>query len=127
MAMSARASLRIPTSLLWTIVRSLLLVLMWVCYYISLPHMSLAAAAAAYYTLPIFITLFSAIIVGDTVSRTGWIAVFLGFTGVVLILKPNVEDLNWYALLPLLAAILYALAMIPVSYTHLTLPTIYSV
>ena len=112
MAISSRASLRIPNSLSWTIVRSLLLVLMWVGYYISLPHMSLSAAAAAYYTLPIFITLFSAVIVGDTVSRTGWIAVFLGFSGVVLILKPSVEDFNWYTILPLLAAILYALAMI---------------
>ena len=112
MAISARASLRIPASLLWTTIRSLLLVFMWVCYYVSLPHLSLSAAAAAYYTLPIFITLFSAIITGETVSRTGWVAVFFGFFGVVLILKPNVEDFNWYALLPLFAAILYALAMI---------------
>ena len=112
MAICARSSLRMPTSPIWTIVRSLLLVFMWVSYYISLPHMALSAAAAAYYTLPIFIALFSAVIVGDTVSRTGWIAVISGFLGVVLILKPNVEDFNWYALLPLLAAILYALAMI---------------
>ncbi len=112
MAMCARASLRLPVSLVWTIVRSVLLVIMWVSYYISLPHLSLSTAAAAYYTLPIFITLFSAAIVGDTVSRTGWLAVFIGFLGVVLILKPKVEDFNWYALLPILAAILYALAMI---------------
>lgn len=112
MLIGARASLRFPASLVWTIVRSLLLVSMWVSYYISLPHLSLSTAAAAYYTLPIFITLFSAAIVGDTVTRAGWIAVFLGFLGVILILKPKVDDFNWYALLPILAAILYALAMI---------------
>ena len=112
MAINARSSLRIPTSVCWTVIRSLLLVFMWISYYISLPHMSLSTAAAAYYTLPIFITLFSTIIVGDRICRTGWIAVFLGFSGVNLILKPNLEDFNWYALLPLLSAILYALAMI---------------
>lgn len=111
-ALNVRASLRIPTSLGWTIVRSMLLVFMWVSYYIALPNMSLSAAAAAYYTLPIFITLFSALVVGDSISRIGWLAVFVGFFGVLLILKPNIQDFNWHALLPLLAAILYALAMI---------------
>ena len=112
MAMRARASLQMPNSLKWTIVRSLLLVLMWISYYVSLPHMPLSVAAAAYYTLPIFLTLFSATIIGDPINRSGWLAVALGFIGVLLILKPNVNDFNWYTLLPLLAAMLYALAMI---------------
>lgn len=112
MALFARAQLRWPVSVKWALVRSLLLVFMWLSYYIALPHMPLSAAAAAYYTLPIFITLFSAYLVGDAVGRVGWFAVFLGFSGVVLILKPDVNDVNWYVLLPLLAAILYALAMI---------------
>ena len=85
---------------------------MWICYYISLPHLTLSVAASAYYTLPIFITLLSAAIVGDSISRTGWLAVFLGFTGVLLILRPKAGDFNWFALLPLLSAMLYALAMI---------------
>lgn len=112
MAMKARTALRLPASLLWTVVRSLLLVVMWVSYYIALPHIPLSAAAAAYYTLPIFITLFSAALTGDKVKRTGWVAVILGFLGVLLILKPNTNDFNWYALLPLFSAVLYALAMI---------------
>ncbi len=112
MAWTARDALRLPRSAGWTIIRSLLLVGMWVSYYISLPYLSLSVAAAAYYTLPLFITLFSAVIIGDTVSRTGWIAVVLGFVGVLMILRPNADDFNWYALLPLLSAVLYAIAMI---------------
>ena len=112
MASMSRASLRLPTSLLWTIIRSLLLVTMWISYYIALPHIPLSVAAAALYTLPIFIALFSAALIGDTVGCRGWIAVVLGFVGVLLILKPNASDFNWYALLPLLSAVLYALAMI---------------
>jgi len=101
-----------PPALLWTISRSILLVTMWVSYYIALPHLSLSIAAAAYYTLPIFITLFVTLLTGDKIGNHGWAAVALGFMGVLLILRPDSDDFNWYALLPILSAILYALAMI---------------
>ena len=90
----------------------MMLASMWVAYYASLPHLQLSIAAAAYYTLPIFIALFSAVLVGEAVSRTGWTAVALGFVGTLLILKPAAEAFNLYALLPLASAMLYALAMI---------------
>lgn len=96
----------------WTALRSLMLTFMWVAYYTALPHLALSIAAGAYYTLPIFITLFAALFIGDRVGAKGWIAVFLGFCGILLILRPQAEDFNAYALLPLISAILYALAMI---------------
>lgn len=101
-----------PRALGWTSLRSLLLVSMWVCYYLSLPNLQLSIAAAAYYTLPLFITLFSAAFVGDKISAKRWIAVVLGFLGIVLILRPKADDFNAYALLPLFSAMLYAVAMI---------------
>ena len=117
MVVANKQSLRIsgllwPSAWLWTVVRSILLVAMWVSYYIALPHLSLSIAAAAYYTLPIFITIFAALFTGDKIGRSGWIAIALGFTGVLLILRPDSEDFNRVALLPILSAILYALAMI---------------
>lgn len=81
-------------------------------YYTALPHVALSVAAAVFYTLPLFITLFAALFIGEKVGVQGWIAVFLGFCGVLLILKPQAEDFNTYALLPLISAILYAFAMI---------------
>lgn len=104
--------LSVPDALGWVILRSLLLVGMWVCYYLSLPKMTLSAAAAAYYTLPIFITLFSALFIGDRISLLGWVAVFVGFLGVLLILRPKAGDFNAYTILPLVSAMLYAGAMI---------------
>ena len=102
----------VPRRTGWTAARSAMLVLMWVAYYLSLPHLQLSVAAAAYYTLPIFITLFSAVLAGERVGRTAWMAVGLGFGGVLLILRPTADAFNAYALLPLLSAMLYALAMI---------------
>jgi drug/metabolite transporter (DMT)-like permease len=102
----------IPRAPGWAAVRSLMLTVMWIAYYAALPHVVFSAAAAVYYTLPLFITLFSALLVGERVRPVGWTAVVMGFAGVLLILKPRGEDFNAYALLPLVSAILYALAMI---------------
>lgn len=107
----ATASL-IPHTIGWTSLRSLMLTLMWVSYYASLPHLKLSIAAASYYTLPMFITLFSALLTGEKVGRLGWMAIMLGFVGVLLILKPAAGAFNAYALLPLISAILFALSMI---------------
>ncbi len=109
---TAKEPFRFPDAVVWTIVRSLLLVGMWISYYVSLPHLELSVAAAAYYTLPIFITLFSALIVGDRITGLGWISVVTGFIGVLLVLRPKTGDFNTYAFYPLCSAILYALAMI---------------
>jgi drug/metabolite transporter (DMT)-like permease len=85
---------------------------MWVAYYAALPHIPLSVAASAYYTLPIFITLFAALLNNETIGLKGWVAVFAGFCGVLLIVKPQADDFSAYALLPIVSAILYALAMI---------------
>jgi drug/metabolite transporter (DMT)-like permease len=105
------ASVR-PGNVVWTAVRSVLLTVMWVAYYAALPHFALPVAAAVYYTLPLFITLFAALFLGENVGLQGWIAVGLGFCGVLLVLKPQADDYNAYALWPLVSAIFYAFAMI---------------
>jgi drug/metabolite transporter (DMT)-like permease len=96
----------------WVALRSLMLTLMLVGYLSALPHLALGVAAVTFYTLPIFITLFAALFIGDKIGPLGWGSVLLGFLGVALILRPTSDGINSYALLPLLSAILYALAMI---------------
>ena len=101
-----------PKRLGWTALRSLMLAVMWVAYYAALPRVDLAVAAAVYYTLPLFMTLLAALLIGERAGLRGWLAVGLGFIGVLLILKPQAAGFNAYAALPLLSALLYALAMI---------------
>lgn len=103
---------RVPLAPFWAIARSLLLSVMWVAYYAALPFMPLSVAAAAYYTIPLFITLFAAVFVGEHVGGKRWFAILLGFVGMLVMLKPDAAGFNAYALLPVFAAILYALAMI---------------
>ncbi len=96
----------------WVALRSLMLTLMLVAYLSSLPHLPLGVAAVTFYTLPIFITIFAAVFIGDRIGLIGWASVLMGFAGVVLILKPTPDGFNRYALLPLVSAILYALTAI---------------
>lgn len=111
MALVARSAfaLRHPG---WTSLRSLILVAMWVAYYAALPHVPLSVAAAGYYTSPLFITLFGALATRSPIAPRHWLAVAIGFAGVLLIIKPTPSGLSTYALLPLLAAMLYAIAML---------------
>lgn len=101
-----------PTHLGWASLRSALLLASLLTYYASLPRLDFSVAAAIYYTIPLFITLFAAVWIGEPVGAGGAAGVVLGFVGVLLVLQPQAGDLNRHALLPLASAILYALAMV---------------
>lgn len=100
------------TSLVWVVLRSLLLVAMWLSYYSALPLMPLSLAAATYYTSPIIITVLAAMLARRKPSPRVMLAVVLGFGGVVLVLRPDASGFVFATLLPLLAALLYACAMV---------------
>lgn len=93
-------------------VRGALLVLTWLAFYASLPVLSLSVAAVAVYTSPIMIALLSATLIDEPVSKRQWSGVMLGFIGVIAILRPGTDAFSWFTMLPLLAAALYALAMV---------------
>jgi drug/metabolite transporter (DMT)-like permease len=101
-----------PRAPLWAVVRSALLVFTWLAFYAALPILSLSVAAVAVYTNPIMIALLSAALIGERVTARQWIGVLLGFLGVIAILKPGTDGFSWFVTLPLMAAALYALAMV---------------
>lgn len=96
----------------WVMLRCLLFVGMWVAYYASLPLMDLSVAATALYTIPLFIAGFSSAFAREPVGWCRWLGIAIGFAGVVVILRPGDDDFSVWALLPVLAAVCYALAAI---------------
>lgn len=96
----------------WAALRSLALVQMYVCIYAAVPVLSLAVVAAAFYTGPLFITLLSGLVAGESVGRRQWLAVCLGFAGVLVILQPGTESFTAVAVLPVLSGFFYAVAAI---------------
>lgn len=96
----------------WPLLRAGLLVLMYLCLYAAMPALSLPIIAAGFYTGPLFITLLSALLLGEPVGRRGWLAVALGFAGVLVVLRPGGDAFAWPALLPVLSGLFYACAAV---------------
>ncbi len=94
---------------IWPLVRSFLFVLMFIVTYAALPFIPLATLAAGLYTSPLFVAALSALLIGEPVRRRGWVAIAIGFAGVLLILKPGTEAFTWFTLLPVLGGLFYAL------------------
>lgn len=90
--------------------RSLCLTGMWVAYYAALPDLTFSMASAVFYTSPLWMAVLSRVLLRERVSPRRWAAVAVGFVGVLLVLRPDAGTVPPAALLPLLAAFLYALA-----------------
>ena len=83
-----------------------------ICFFCSIFLMPLADATAIGFTSPMITAIFSAIFLHERTSMTKWLAILIAFGGVLLIMRPNVAELGWVALLPLAAAISMAFMII---------------
>jgi len=97
---------------LWPVLRSAAMTSMFIIFYASISFLSLSSVAAGIYTGPIFVTLLSALLIGEPVGTRGWLAIATGFSGVLLILQPGSDAFSGYTLLPVLGGFLYAVSNI---------------
>jgi drug/metabolite transporter (DMT)-like permease len=68
-------------------------------------HMTLAELYAVLQMSPFLMTILAVIFFSEPVGWRRWLAVIIGFGGVVLIIKPDPSGLNYWALLGVLAAV----------------------
>ncbi len=101
-----------PVELRWILLRSLALTLMYLGIYGAIPFLSLSVLAASLYTGPLFIVALSAIFLHEPISASHWFAIFIGFAGVLLIVQPTASGFTPWALVPVVAAFLYAVAAV---------------
>lgn len=80
-------------------------------FFSSIFLMPLAEATAISFTTPMITALLSAAFLKERTRGATWIASCLAFAGVLMILRPNVAELGWVALMPLAAAVCMALMM----------------
>ena len=91
------------------IFRSLLSVIESGCFVLSFKYLSLADAHSVGSLAPVIVVALSAIFLKEKVSTKIWIAIFIGFIGVLIILRPTSSIFDPKALLPLLAAFILGL------------------
>ncbi len=77
-------------------------------YLTSLFHLPLANATAINMATPLFITLFAVVAFHERVGPSRWLAIAVGFTGVLLVVQPTAAGFNAYALLCLAGTLLHA-------------------
>lgn len=96
----------------WIALRCLALIGMYLTMYPALPLIGMALAGAAFYTAPLFIAGLSALMLGQKITRLQWLAVFVGFAGLLLIVQPFGLSFTPVILMPVIAAFCYACAAI---------------
>lgn len=99
-----QGALRAPRQAIHPMValRSVCELLATVCFLTALAHMPLANVSAVLQALPLAVTMGAALFMGETVGWRRWIAIALGFAGVLVIVRPGFEGFNAYSILALI-------------------------
>lgn len=84
------------------------------CYFLSYKLLPLSDAIALGLSGPIFLTVLSIPFLGERVGIRRWSACIVGFIGVLVMTRPGAGVWQAAALVPLLGAVFYALAMISI-------------
>ena len=79
----------------------------FICIFFGLRNLPLADVVSLTFGGPIFVTIASIIFLSEKVGIKRWSAVFIGFIGMLLIVKPAFKELNYYYLSPLLFCIFF--------------------
>jgi drug/metabolite transporter (DMT)-like permease len=94
------------------IIRSIFLLLATLCFFTAIKFVPLADAAAVGATGPLFVILFSVILLKEKVSIRRWSAVAIGFGGAMIVLRPGMTEIHPALFLVVGTSIFYALYQI---------------
>ena len=95
-----------------TLVRGLLSFFGYSAFYLAQSKMPIANISVLFLTSPFFITIISIYFFDSRVGWRRWLAMVIGFCGVILICNPEGGQLNLYYVIPVLVAVAYALSVI---------------
>ena len=94
------------------ITRSVLSIIESGCFVLSFRYLSLADAHSIGSLTPVIVVALSAIILREKVNLKTWIAIFIGFIGVLIIMRPGLSIFDPKSLIPLAAAFFLSLYQI---------------
>ncbi|WP_299850891.1 DMT family transporter [uncultured Roseovarius sp.] len=85
-------------------------------YFATLGFLPVAQAGAGLFSAPIWVMLFSVLLLGKRIGKRRILAMFAGFVGVLMLLQPDFSNLTALSLLPLVAGALYGLGALVTNY-----------
>lgn len=72
-----------------------------ITFLLALAHLPLANVSAILQALPLAVTMGAALFLGETVGWRRWLAIAVGFAGVLIVIRPGYEGFNAFSLLAL--------------------------
>ena len=96
-------------------------------FFISIRYVPLVEMQTISYSSVFFISILSIFFLGEKIGYRRIIAIFIGFIGVLIILKPSTELFSNYSVLPLIASLFLSMAVIVLKKILLTNNNILSV
>lgn len=110
---TARGWRRLATRRPWAhAVRSALGLTAIGCFFLALQRLPLAQVIGISFAAPLVMTALSGPLLGEKVGPRRWIAVTVGFAGVLLIVRPDSADWNVGLVAALAGTLIYALVMV---------------
>ena len=73
-----------------------------VAIFIALRKLPLATVVSISFAAPIFTTIFSIFLLSEKVGIFRWLAVLIGFVGILIITEPGLSELNIYYIFPII-------------------------
>lgn len=99
----------ITNNLKLQISRSFLSILESACFVLAFRYLSLADAHSIGGLTPIIVVIFSSIFLKEKITPKIWLAIFMGFIGVLVIMRPGLSIFDPKSLIPLSAALFLGL------------------
>lgn len=97
----------------WThLLRGCTMLVSYTTYYLAIAALPLAMAVALFFVAPLMITALSHFLLGEKAQLRRWLAVAIGFVGVVIMTRPGGNAIEPAALFAVLAALFYAVSAI---------------
>ncbi|GAB1584269.1 hypothetical protein PPNSA23_42120 [Phyllobacterium phragmitis] len=93
-------------------------------FFVAVKHISLVSVTAISLAAPLFMTIFAAVLLRETVGLVSWGAVGAGFLGICLATYDGGLSWSAYSGVALLSALLYALVAILTKHLSRTVPAI---
>ena len=92
--------------------RGISFVFMQIFFYVAVINMNFATAITLTFSSPIFIVVLSMLLLKERIGLFRWSAIFIGFSGVLIIMNPRSEVFSFFSIFPLLAALCWAISNI---------------
>jgi drug/metabolite transporter (DMT)-like permease len=92
--------------------RSLCALVAFVCFYAALRYLPLADAVAIAFGSPFLVTALGRLLLREPVQLRQWLAILVGFLGMLLIVRPGPSGVQPSALLVLVSGLAYAFMMV---------------